>query len=491
MDAHGTSVATPPARAETSASPSRPNSSGAVAPGGSRAWIVVVIVLGLAGGAGAYFFMTKDGGKPAEHHGESEHGEHKASAGLPVEASHPRKGGIERSTTQAASVHAFKHAALYAKVSGYLKVQNVDIGDRVKVGQLLAVIEDPEVDKAVDQNKAALDQARAMVRVADAKIRSAQAAKDAAEAMVKQAETMIVAKVSNQELQEKQLVRIHGLVAKGAVEAKLEDEQQDRFDVAKADVGVAKAEVLSAKAVVMNKAALVEEAQADLIEAKANVEVAEANLGKAKVMQDYTRITSPYDGVITVRTFHPGDFIRSASDGGNDPVLAVATTDLMRVVLPIPDTDVPFVDKGDKAKFQIVALPGRTFEGVVSRYSWTEDPSSRNMRTEVDLPNPDGKLREEMYGRMTVVLQAASPDSVTIPSSALLGQSGTGEGGVYVVKDGKAHLVKVQVGNDNGVETEILSGLTDDDVVISSYNGSLAEGTPVKPETKKVAASGH
>jgi HlyD family secretion protein len=452
---------------------------------------VGVLVLALGGGAAGYYFYEHRDQK-AEGHGEEHSGEPKALVGLPVEVAHPRKGGIERTTTQAGSVHAFYHATLFAKVSGYLKEQYVDIGDRVKRDQLLAVIDDPEVDKAVDQNKAALDQAQAKVKVAEARVRSAQAAREAAEAMVKVSETTVTSRLSNEVLQKKQLVRVHGLVIEKAVEAKLEDEQHDRTAVAAADVGMARAEVLSAKAQVLSKEAMVEEAQADLAEARANVEVAEANLGKAKVMQDYTRIKSPYDGVVTVRTFHPGDFIRSASEGGNLPVLAVAETDKMRVVLPVPDTDVPFVNKGDKAILQIVALPGTTFTGEVSRFSYTEDAESRNMRTEIDLPNPDGTLHEGMFGRITVILQAAAPNSVTIPSSGLLGQTGKGEGTVYVVKDGKAHKVDVQVGNDNGVETEILKGLTPDDQVITSYNGSVEEGTPVKPEAKKGAQpSGH
>ena len=446
----------------------------------------VLLLIAASVGAAYFLFMSKKDktlkGSDAEHSAESHTS---TGARLPVEVTHPVQGGIERTTTQAGSVHAFEYAALYSKVSGYLKVQNVDIGDRVKIGQLLAVIDDPEVDKAVDQNKAALDKAKAEVRVAEAKIRSAEAAKQASEAMVKQAQTSIVAKNANEELQQKQLTRIASLVARGAVEEKLQDEQQDRHDVAVADVGMAQAEVISAQAAVMEKAALIEQAQADLIESKANVEVGEADLAKAKVMQDYTRITSPYDGVITLRSFHRGDFIRSASEGGNVPVLAVARTDLMRVVLPIPDTDVPFADRGDKATLHIVALPGKTFEGTISRFSETEDAESRNMRTEVDIPNKDESLREGMYGRVTVVLQAAAPNSMTIPSSGLLGQTGTGEGQVYVVRDETAHRIRVQVGNDNGIETEILSGLKPDDQVITSYNGSITEGTLVKADLKK------
>jgi HlyD family secretion protein len=475
VDQQGTSVATPPASRST-----RRHRFPLLAVG--------VVVLGLAGGAVGYYFYDHRDQKP-EAKGEGHSDDRGSEAGMPVEVAHPRQGGIERTTTQAGSVHAFQHATLFAKVSGYLKIQNVDIGDRVKLNQLLAVIDDPEVDKAVEQNQASLDQARARVKVAEAKLRSAQAAKEAAEAMVKVSETMVLSKLSNEVLQKKRLVRVAGLVRSNAVEAKLEDEQQDSSDVATADVGVARAEVLSARADVINKEALIEGAQADLNEAKAEVEVAEANLGRAKVFQDYTQIKSPYDGVITLRSFHPGDFIRSASEGGNIPVLAVAVTDKMRVVLPMPDEYVPFVAKGDKASLHIVALPGRTFTGEVSRFSYSEDPESRNMRTEVDLPNPDDKLVEGMFGRVTVILQAAAPNSVTIPSSGLLGQKDTGMGSVYVVKDGKAHKVNVQVGNDNGIETEILKGLTTDDLVITSYNGTVDEGTPVKPEMRKAAQS--
>ena len=485
MDVPGPALATEP-------SPAEPRHPAAVArPTAHRAPARLAIAAVVALAAGGVYYATRHG-KEAAPAGGVEHGDEDMPAGaVPVDVVHPRRGGIERVTTQAGSVHAFEHASLYAKVSGYLKAQGVDIGDRVKRGQLLAEIDDPEVDKAVEQNVAALDHSRAKVKVAEAKVRSAGAARQASEALVKQMEAQVAAKVSNQDLQTKQLRRIAGLVASNAVEKKLEDEQQDRYDVAKADLGVARAEVISAQADVLSKAALVEEAEADLAESRADVEIAQANLARAKVMQDYTRITSPYDGVVTTRSFHRGDFIRSASEGGSVPVLAVARTDLMRVVLPVPDLDVSFVDRGDKAVVQIDALRGRKFPGEVARFAEKEDPESRNMRTEVDLANPDGKLQEGMYGKVTVILQEASKDGVTIPSSGLINQSGSGEGSVYVIKDGKAHKVAVHVGNDNGVEAEVLSGLTPADRVITSYNGPLTEGTPVKGEARKSAQAGH
>ena len=286
MDEPGTSTATHLDRSEIKTT-NRPSSSGR-----SPVFLLVgIAVIALA--IGGYFLIGRGSSEKATAQEGESHGGEKDSGDLPVEIAYPRSGGVERITTQAGSVHAFEYAALYAKISGYLKVQNVDIGDRVKIGQLLAVIEDPEVDKAVDQNQASLDQSKARVRVAEAKVRSASANREASEALVKQAETMVAAKLSNQDLQSKQLKRITGLVNSNAVERKLEDEQQDRYDVATADLGVARAEVISAKADVMSKAALIEEADADLIEAKANVEIAQANLAKAKVMQEYTRITSP------------------------------------------------------------------------------------------------------------------------------------------------------------------------------------------------------
>ncbi len=439
---------------------------------------------------GGYLFVVRGHHKAAGDEGSGSQGQQKtaAAAGMRVEVAHPSPGGLERKMTQVCSVHAFEHAQLYAKVNGFLKEQSVDIGDRVKRNQLLAVIDVPELVKAVDQAKAALDQAKAMVKVAEAKLSSAKSLKKASEAMLAQRKAEVAAKTSFREYRYKQEERIRGLVARNAVEEKLLDEAIDQYQASLGDEKAAQAAVLTADSDVASKQALIEQAQADLIDAQAHVEVAEANLQRAEVMESYTRILSPYDGVVTLRSFHRGDFIRSASDGGAVPLLAVARSDLMRVVIPVPDTQVPFVDKGDTAIIVVDALPGRQFPGPISRFSESEDPANRAMRTEVDLPNPDGKLREGMYGQATILLEPAPPKAVRVPSSSLLKLSAGGEGEVYVVRDGKAHKVSVHIGMDNGNEAEILSGLSPDDLVIIRYNGALADGTPVVPEEVKPAA---
>ena len=140
--------------------------------------------------------------------------------------------------------------------------------------------------------------------------------------------------------------------------------------------------------------ARVKKAEADLDEAKANVAVAEAKLGRANVLVGYTKITSPYDGVD-----HPAELLPAGPSsarpprGATVPLLTVARTDKVRVVTQVPDRDVPFTDVGDPAEVTLDALGGEVFKGKVSRFAETEDPTSRTMHTEIDLPNPDNRLR--------------------------------------------------------------------------------------------------
>ena len=290
------------------------------------------------------------------------------------------------------------------------------------------------------------------------------------------------------EYREKQYRRIQDLVARRAVEAQLADEEEDRFGAAVADEHAAQAAVIAAKAQVAEAEAKIEQAEADLKEAEANVDVAEADLDKARVMVAYTRIVSPYDGVVTFRGFHRGAFIRSASEGSTQPLLSVARTDKMRVVVQVPDNDVPFIDVGDPAVIEIGSLPGREFRGEVSRFAAKEDLDSRTMHTEIDLPNPDNRLREGMYGGVTIQLEDPSKN-LTIPASALF-EPGEGRGVVYVVRDGKAIRTPVRVATDNGVEVEVLDGLKPDDEVVVRANGALADHAPVAAETQHLTTTG-
>jgi RND family efflux transporter MFP subunit len=269
------------------------------------------------------------------------------------------------------------------------------------------------------------------------------------------------------------------------------DEQEDYYQSALEAENSAKLNVNTAREKAGAAHAKVDQALADLDEAKAEVSVAQAERDKSKVLLDYTVIRSPFTGVVTKRNFHPGkdgrpgDFIKAADQGGTVPLLAVERTDLMRVVIQVPDRDVPYVSLGDPAVIEIDALPGveyKTRDGktvAVSRWADAEDPTTRTMRTEVDVPNPDGKLRHGMYGRATLILSEGTPNALRVPSAALVGKSDGGRGAVRVVRDGAVHLVPVRYATDNGLEVEVVSGLAPTDSVIVRATGPVEEGTPV------------
>ncbi len=422
-------------------------------------------------------------------HGAAGPEKYRATAGSPdvddaaprVEVIVPKTGGIERVTVQPGSVHSFESIELYAMVSGYLKTQEVDIGSRVKKGQVLAVLDVPREVNAVSEAEAMLVQAKAKARLAQAKVKSMEADRNTAAASVAQTEADISRLVAIRKFAESQYLRVKSLFEQNAVDKKLVDEQLRDFESAQAGERTAHLAVQTAKSELAGADAKIEQARVEVAEAQAAVQVAETRLVKAQVDLSYAQVVAPFDGVITHRNFHPSAFIRSASDGVQLPLLTIARVDLMRVVVRVPDRDVVLVDPGDPVVLTIDGLEGRTFRGTVSRIGSSEDSTTRTMRAEIDLPNPDGQLREGMYGRATISLEAVS-QRLTVPVACVLDRTGKGRGVVQVVRDGKAYRVKVELGADNGTLVEVASGLTPDDVVVLRSSVPLEEGMAV--ETK-------
>lgn len=459
-----------------------------------RQWLLATMVAVVGVSAGAYFAVQNgqtsgqaSAADDARHVTDSRNGE-RSNGNVRVKVVKPHKGGIERTTTQPGSVHSFRSAKLYSKLSGYLKEQNVDIGDHVEKGDVLAVLDMPELEKEVDREEAAVQQAEAHVVQMEAHVESAKADYNAAKALIGEREADVEDAESMLSYSKKVYDRIAQLVKERGVEPALADEKEEKWHASKAALSSAKASVVSAEAQASAAKAKIDEADADLVDAKAKVEVAKAALEKTKVMLGYTKITSPYTGVITVRNYFEGDFINARDQGATVPVLVVDETDWMRVVLQVPDLEVPFTNPGDVASVEIDALPGKTFPGKVSRLADSEDPQTRTMRTEVDLENKDGILRDGMYGKVTIVLQEASTN-LTVPSSAVhveaSGEHAAGDGNhraklyLWVVRGGKAQKQHVQVGADNGIDAEILSGLKADDDVVVDNKTALSEGVSV------------
>ena len=444
-------------------------------------WIVLILCAAL-GGAWWWVERRPKSAEPATAgrstlSNAAEHGR------LPVAVVHPQAGGLPRTTTQPGTVHAFEWANLYAKASGFLINQVVDIGSQVKNGQLLAEIYEPERQQAVRQATAAREQAEAVVEQSRAAITEAAAEAEAASAEVELRQAEIAQYTATRVYREKEFRRFTELAERRSVDERVADEKQKDFEAAQASEHVAQAAVRAAKGRLAKAIAAETRSKADLVAAQANVRVATAALGRAQILVEYTKIVSPYDGVVTLRSFHRGDFIRSAAEGNTTPVLAVARTDLMRIVVYVPDMDVPNVRQGADAVLRIDALDGESFSGKVARFAAAEDPLNRTMRTEIDLPNPHDRLREGMYGTVTIQLRPPARELLNIPSSALIEAAHQGQGTVYVVRDGRAHQMTVQVGKDDGLRVEVRSGLKPDDQVVVAYSGSMEDGEPVVTTT--------
>ncbi|MCZ2342295.1 MAG: efflux RND transporter periplasmic adaptor subunit [Bacteroidales bacterium] len=425
-----------------------------------------------------------------------------ASQAISVDVVSPRPHGIDRISTQPGAIEPFEIVDLYPKVSGYLVEQSiertgkkltqngkpirVDIGTSVQVGDILARLAVPEQNNQVTQDEADVARAQARHEQMIAAVATAEAEKRAAAAVVAFAQAELKSKEAYRAFREKQRERIQDLASRGAIDRKLEDEQESQYQAAVSSQLAAGEAVTSAEQKLASAAARVRQAEADVKYALSEVGVAQAKLAKSRTMLDYTIIRSPLTGVISKRNHHIGDFIKSADSGGDrHALLTVERTDLMRVVVQVPERDVPYLNVGDPAIITVDALPGVVFRStpeepvVVSRLAHSEDVHTHLMRVEIDLKNKNGQLHRGMFGRVTLELQSGAPGATRIPSAALVGKAEDGKAMVRIVRDDVAQIIPVRYGSDNGAEVEILEGLSPTDRVIIRASGPITNGTVV------------
>jgi RND family efflux transporter MFP subunit len=458
------------------------------------AWLSLLAVLAAAGGGGWYAFHGKPGARATAQASGAEvapvddpEEPPPPPPDISVRVVRPKSGDMDRTTTQPGTVQSYEFANLYSGASGYLKAQTVDIGDRVKKGQVLATVDVPDLEKSVQKCSAGLEQAKARVTQTEAHVTSARADLKAAEAGVLLAEANAKSKAAELRFRQKQLDRMKELFASKSIDERLVDEHHERRDAAQEAERAARAAIANAEAQVAAMQAKIQQAQADVVEANAEVNVAKADLEKAQVMVRFATIVAPFDGVVTRRSYFPGDYVRSATESGSHlPLLTVDRTDRVRVVVEVPDRDVPYTDPGDLAFVDLDAIPGETFRGKVSRIAGSEDPGTRLMHVEIDLPNPadelhpNGKIHQGMYGRAKIILEKS--ELLSVPSSCL-SERKAGNGAVFVVRDGHARRVAVKYSEDNGIKVGILSGLKPTDEVVMRPEG-LTDGAKVVTEEK-------
>ncbi|TAM79696.1 MAG: efflux RND transporter periplasmic adaptor subunit [Acidobacteria bacterium] len=319
---------------------------------------------------------------------------------------------------------ALNEATLYGRVAGYLRSIRVDKGDRVRRGDVLAVLEVPEMVKEVDQAQAAYQQA-----LADLNRSKAEADLQAATfERYLEVHTKDPDAISKQEL----------------------DQYRSKNEVAAADVELAKARVSTAR----------------------------ANVERLVTLQQYSEIIAPFSGVVTARFVDPGALIQAGtSSQKGQPVVTLQDLDTIRIYVSVPEVDVPFVRVGTPATLTTAAYPGTVFKASVTRFAEALDPATRTMKTEIDVRNRSRTLRPGMYANVTLDIQTVH-NAIVIPDSALAMQ-GT-RTFVWVVRHGTAHRVEVETGLDNGAEVQIRSGVSKGRQVIIEGKGGLTEGSAVE-----------
>lgn len=322
-----------------------------------------------------------------------------------IRTAQSRKGDASRICTQPADIQPHETVRVFSPVSGFLKKQSVDIGTRVKRGELLAVVEAADIEAQRQYDRAAVNLASLRVQQAKARLVGAEAQSATAKLAVQHAEEGAKSAASFVQYRAKQLSRMEELFRANSIEVRLVDESKAHHEAALGAEQAATTAVAMAKARVAAGMTKIEETEADLAAAEAGVRVAQADLDKAQTQLSRAAIHAPLDGAIVQRGYFPGEFIRSAEKSANDvPLFTVQRTDLMRVIVAIPERDTPFVAIGNAAELEIDALPGQKWSGKVARMAETLDPKTRAMAVEIDLPNPTGQIRPGMYGRATIVL---------------------------------------------------------------------------------------
>ena len=396
-------------------------------------------------------------------------------AAVRVTAARPARKTLRLVTAQPGQIQAFEWTPLFAKLPGYVQEVHFDIGDRVEQNRPLANLWIPELEDDARQKTAQLAQAKAAVEQAAAAIRNAEAAVRTAEAGVREARAGTIRAQGRYRRWNSEFRRVSQLATSGSLDRKVADETEDELAAADATRAEVEAKVASAVAILAERKANVEKAKADLSVAQANVAGADAALARAKSLLQYTQIRMPYAGVVTQRNVNRGDFVEPVSTAVAQSLFFVMRSDVVRIFVEVPELEAPLVQQGAKATIAIQALPDKKIEGTITRTSWALGPN-RTLRTEVDIPNPNGLLRPGMYATAEIVLQQR-PNAIALPAAAII-RAGT-QASCYCVENGRAVQKAITLGLQVGDEVEVTAGLRGDEVVVQSPVAALRPGQSV------------
>jgi len=341
------------------------------------------------------------------------------SASPRVEVVTPKEGSSSHSLTLPGSVRALEETMIYSRANGFVQEWNVDIGDRVKENQQLALIETPELDQEIMQARAQLAQAEASVKQASA----------------------------NRNFATSSLTRYRKLSAEGLATQQELDEKSAQSDVDLANVEVAEATVRTQR----------------------------ANLARLGKLKSFATVTAPFAGTITQRLIDRGALVMP---GNVTPLFKLSATDPVRVFVDVPQDAAPGVATGLDVAVSVREYPGRVFKGRVARDAGALDPGSRTLSTEIRVPNPDGKLLTGMYAEARLTLPTPHR-TFELPSTAVL-TGAKGVGVQLVLPDGSVQLTPVVIEQDLGASVRVSTGLHGGERVLKLSSPGLADGTKVE-----------
>jgi RND family efflux transporter MFP subunit len=370
------------------------------------------------------------------------------SAEVPAAVARVQRHNLGNTLTIAGEFKPFQSVDVHAKVAGYIKAIYVDVGDHVKAGQPLAILEIPELAAELAGADASVRRSKEEIRRAEgdlSRAQSAHAATHSAHERLKQAAEARAGLVAQQELDDSQ--------AKD-----LESEAQ------------------------------VSSSNAALSAAQQQLQVAEANQKQYAALSDYSRIVAPFSGVVTARYADTGALIAAGTSNSAQslPVVRLAEISKLRLVLPIPESVAAQIHLGDPVKARVQAL-NQDFVGRVSRFADSLDRQTRTMETEIDFDNRDGHLIPGMYAETQLSLREKK-DALTIPLEAVV-RNGDDATVLAVNPQNIIEERHVKLGLEDSTRVEVLSGLTEKDRVVIGNRSQFHGGQKVQPKEVAPGAS--
>jgi len=372
---------------------------------------------------------------------EADDAEHPAGDAVVAAVARVQRGPIDNTLTIAGEFKPFQDVDVHAKVAGYIKKIYVDVGDHVKQGQTLAVLEVPELAAQLTGADAAVRRAQQEIRREQGDVQRAESAHAAAHSMY--------------------------------VRLKQASEQQKGL--------VAQQEVDDAQAKDLETEAQVSSAQAALSGAQQQLEMADANEKQFGAMSAYTRIVAPFDGVVTARHADTGSLVAAGTSSSSQaiPIVRIAEISKLRLVLPIPESIAAQIHLGDPVRVRVQAL-NSDITGKVSRFADSLDMQTRTMETEIDFDNRSGKLISGMYTETQLVL-AEKPNALSVPLEAVA-QNGNEATVLALTVQNTLEERKVELGIQGKSRVEVVAGLKEGDRVVIGNRSQYRAGEKVQPK---------